>query len=133
MVWHRFVHHRRVPITLDVCFTALARLAPCDLRLLFVPALHAPLAEAMEALLEGLCTSGIDKVDEGAASAHFTLKFNWHIQEVVLPLVTMLVQQAHEHVPRESLWHLLHDDCGEAIVAAFRTGIADAVLAEAEG
>merc|ERR1739848_292205 len=77
----------------------------------------------MEALLEGFRDSGVDKINESTACTHLALKFHWQIQEIILALEAMLIKQTHEHVPCECLWHLLHNDCGEAFMAGLRRAI----------
>jgi len=91
LVLNRRMHHRTVSVFFDMLFEALVGVTPGDVARLF--ALHAPIAEALEACLELQSPSAVHEIDEAIANARPSLEVNWDIDQIVAAFEAFLVKQ----------------------------------------
>mmetsp|Transcript_135047 Transcript_135047/g.349937 ORF Transcript_135047/g.349937 Transcript_135047/m.349937 type:complete len:236 (-) Transcript_135047:830-1537(-) len=99
LLWHGLVHHRAVPVPLNVCLEALL--------LRSAPAHHAalstrdrPTPEAAEVLAHPLPDLMPDQVHKCEAKPGLSLVVTRHVEEIVAPCEALGVQQLHQHSAR---------------------------------
>eukprot|EP00448_Togula_jolla_P008443 CAMPEP_0170613306 /NCGR_PEP_ID=MMETSP0224-20130122/24203_1 /TAXON_ID=285029 /ORGANISM="Togula jolla, Strain CCCM 725" /LENGTH=123 /DNA_ID=CAMNT_0010938901 /DNA_START=58 /DNA_END=430 /DNA_ORIENTATION=+ len=81
VVRHGLVHHRTIPVTLDVVVQSLQHVTPGDFADLL--AQESPACEVLKLRPEFLRELRIQKVDEGVTEAHPGLEVNGQVDQVV--------------------------------------------------